>query len=455
MKVLIVSHGHPDEHPGGAEIAAYTLFQSLNQLECVNAYFIARTNDPSHNRPGTQISTFMDRPNELLFYSSESDDFLFSRPAAAGRDDFAGVVERLQPDVVHFHHYVHVGVEAIAIVRRVCPQCRILVTLHEFLAICNNHGQMVKTKSLALCTEASPAMCARCYPKRTSSDFFLRQHFIRSHFEKVDQFISPSEFLRQRYVDRGIPEGKITVLENLLPPLEPAPPRPLVAGERRSVFAYFGQINAFKGIRVLVQAFELLENWDRTDDIRLLIFGSSRHAGAEFQDWFDKALERNRKRISYQGAYRHESMPELMGSVDWVVMASLWWENSPVVIREAFGFGRPVICANIGGMAEKVTAGVNGLHFHARNSFSLADTIRFAVARKDRWQRLASGAGKTSTPDVTDKILDMYAGAGKAPSGTPRLLPPVLISDDGDRVRLSRAAEDHSIGSRSGQIGSG
>ena len=46
-----------------------------------------------------------------------------------------------------------------------------------------------------------------------------------------------------------------------------------------------------------------------------------------------------------------------MASVDWVVVPSIWWENSPLVIQEAFGYGRPVICSDIGGMAEKVTDG--------------------------------------------------------------------------------------------------
>ena len=52
-----------------------------------------------------------------------------------------------------------------------------------------------------------------------------------------------------------------------------------------------------------------------------------------------------------------------MAEIDWVVVPSIWWENSPLVIQEAFLHGRPVICSDIGGMAEKVRHGVDGLHF--------------------------------------------------------------------------------------------
>ena len=45
-------------------------------------------------------------------------------------------------------------------------------------------------------------------------DFWLRKHFIQKHFEAADMFVSPSEFLRQRYVDWGIPADFIRVIEN-------------------------------------------------------------------------------------------------------------------------------------------------------------------------------------------------------------------------------------------------
>ena len=53
----------------------------------------------------------------------------------------------------------------------------------------------------------------------------------------------------------------------------------------------------------------------------------------------------------------------MMSNVDWVVVPSRWWEGSPLVIQDAFLYGRPVICSDIGAMAEKVTHEVNGLHF--------------------------------------------------------------------------------------------
>ncbi len=61
------------------------------------------------------------------------------------------------------------------------------------------------------------------------------------------------------------------------------------------------------------------------------------------------------------------------------------------MILEAFAHGLPVICSDIGGMAEKVTDGVNGLHFKAGDPGSLAATIRRAVETPGLWETLRAG----------------------------------------------------------------
>ena len=65
--------------------------------------------------------------------------------------------------------------------------------------------------------------------------------------------------------------------------------------------------------------------------------------------------------LRWVGPYELTELAQRMRKVDWVVVPSIWWENSPMVIQEAFVYGKPVICAGIGGMAEKVRDGVDAL----------------------------------------------------------------------------------------------
>jgi glycosyltransferase involved in cell wall biosynthesis len=80
-----------------------------------------------------------------------------------------------------------------------------------------------------------------------------------------------------------------------------------------------------------------------------------------------------------------------MARIDWVVVPSIWWENSPLVIQEAFLHGRPVICSDIGGMAEKVADDIDGLHFRRGDAEHLATVMQRAVEAPGLWERLRAG----------------------------------------------------------------
>ena len=110
--------------------------------------------------------------------------------------------------------------------------------------------------------------------------------------------------------------------------------------------------------------------------------------------WFQDLIDTLRKPLIVEGTlrwvgpYEQTELAQRMSKVDWVIVPSIWWENSPMVIQEAFVNGRPVICAGIGGMAEKVLDGVDGLHFEVRNPLDLAETMIRAATEPGLWQKL-------------------------------------------------------------------
>jgi glycosyltransferase involved in cell wall biosynthesis len=86
-----------------------------------------------------------------------------------------------------------------------------------------------------------------------------------------------------------------------------------------------------------------------------------------------------------------------MAQIDWVVMPSIWWENAPLVIQEAFQHRRPVITSGIGGMAEMVRDGIDGLHVRPGDAAHLAATMRRAIDEPDLWPRLVEGIAAQPT----------------------------------------------------------
>jgi glycosyltransferase involved in cell wall biosynthesis len=398
MKVLVIAHGHPDFSVGGAELAAYNLFRSLqNHAEVESVDFLARTDQPS-------ISCGMiglRRPGEYLWRQDMHDWFLLRTAYPNGMyDAFRAFLRFKRPDVVFVHHYAHIGLEMLRELRRELPNAFICLTLHEYMAICLNRGQMVKAGSGKLCHSESPEECSVCVPSRSAESFWLRKHFIQKHFESADLFVSPSEFLRQRYIAWGIPADYIVVIENGQPRFEDVMQAP-AAPALRTRFGFYGQVTEFKGVDILLQAMHVMR-----PEIRRTIQVEINGANLEQQtDSFRELIEKLRAplivegSLRWVGAYEPHELPRRMRKVGWVVVPSIWWENSPMVIQEAFCCGRPVIAANIGGMAEKVQHGVNGLHFEARSPLDLADVLTETVTTKGLWDRLSGNIRQPITYD--------------------------------------------------------
>ncbi len=110
-----------------------------------------------------------------------------------------------------------------------------------------------------------------------------------------------------------------------------------------------------------------------------------------------------------------DSMQDLLSRVDCVVVPSVWWENSPLVIQEAFLAGVPVICSNIGGMAEKVKDRVNGLHFAVGDHFDLLDRILELAGSPELYARLVQGIPEIlSDHEMARRFSVIYDGLLRA-----------------------------------------
>ena len=400
MRVLIVSHGHPAFSIGGAELAAHNLFRALDARTDGEAHFLARAAAPTRRHAETPLLSLRQGEREVFLHTDAWDEFWLSN---GNLDDLAGAfshyVRRVQPDIVHLHHLIGLGVEAILQLRRLLPRAALVLTFHEYLPICANHGQMVKRSSHTLCSRASPADCNVCFPAHSPATLFERELFLKDHLALIDAFVSPSRFLVDRYVAWGLPRERFTVIENGLDARPPAAARILPPQGRRARFGYFGQLSEFKGLAVLLDAVCRVPDGVWGDDASLAIFGGNLEQQPEsFRSRFAALLERAGRRVRFHGSYRAEELPRLMSQVDWTVVPSLWWENSPLVIQEAFLHRRPPIVADIGGMAEKVRNGVDGLHFRAGSAEDLADRLTEALIDPGLWQSLRDAA--PSPPDL-------------------------------------------------------
>lgn len=410
--ILIISHGHPDFNIGGAEKVAYLMYKGFNELkDYVNgAYFLF----PSFKYANGRIELYKEKE---YFWHVNMSDYLFFRSNQRYSIDtfFVPFLKTINPDIIHINHYIHIGLEIIPVIKRTLLNSKIILTLHEYLPICYHNGQMVKRYDFSLCFKSSPEECNVCFPEVSKELFFLRKHRIMSIFEDVDIFVAPSNFLKSRFVEWGISQDKIKVIENGFPKFTKLPPRKLKMGEGRNRFAFFGQINIYKGLHIVLEGLTSLPP-SKLKKIKLYINGPKiENLSPQIKKLIEKPLEHLSKTgvISWIGTYRTiEEQKYRMLNTDWVIVPSIWWENSPLVIQEAFGMGRPVICSNIGGMAEKVKDGITGIHVPVGDPIAWAEKlIELAdIENIPLWDNLYNNL--PSPPyylDVAKKYLDLIS----------------------------------------------
>lgn len=403
-RILVVAHNHPELHPGGTEIFAHDLAQAYREQGC-EVLFLGATNAMHRQpHPGTALQSVGD---DVLLWSGHFDRFHLSQIDHYGTlQDLGTLLSEFRPDVIHIHHLVLIGAEFLTLARRLLPEAAIVMTLHDYYPICHHDGLMVRPADRQRCTNASPGGCHGCFPEIGSDRFLLRERFLKTHLAVVDRFVSPSRFLRQRYVDWGLPAEKIEVIANARPAQEAVPHRR--SEGRRGRFAYFGNLNPWKGVLPLLQAAKLLAA-SGAEDFSLRIHGGAPFQSERFTTALEAALASASSHVSHSGPYGRDEVPALMAEVDWVVMPSIWWENAPLVIQEAFQHRRPLIVSNIGGMAEMVRDEIDGLHVRPGDPAALARTMRRAMDEAGLWQRLVHGiAEQPSLAECAGRHLTLF-----------------------------------------------
>jgi glycosyltransferase involved in cell wall biosynthesis len=415
-KIAIFSHGHPFYSKGGGEVVAFNSFRAMRAAG-VDAVLYCAVNralkpDLTIFTPGEHLIEF-DR-NEYLFPAQSLDPFLY---AHEDRTFFPAIIRQLlaqKIDVFHFHHFWSVGTDLILQLMALFPQATFVLTLHELLAICLRDGQMVRSVNNSLCSRQSDIECHMCFPKLDKDQFRARRLFFYDFLRRFDLLVAPSLFLAQRFVDWGV-DREIMVLENGYNPPTVTPQGNIQNDANLTKrFAFFGQATLFKGLDIFVAAASQVNR----NDMSFAIYGCDQSRFSEqFGARWDAALEKLGPRLQFLGPYDPQSVFELMQHNGWIVVPSIWWENSPLVIQEAFLAGRPPIVANIGGMSEKVTNGVNGLHFTARNSAALADVMRQAAGDDELWRTLRFGIHAPPTMDEMNESLFRLYSAAKTQKG--------------------------------------
>jgi len=413
MKILLLCQHHPELVRGGSQQVAYDLFRALRARGDVSATLLAAIDAKAGQvKDAAEITGFDGRDGEYVLASRGYDEVWHKSADPREAEAFAAFLRVVDPDVVHFHHFLRFGIDFLTLTRRVLPAARIVFTAHDFHAICAAEGLMARLTDGSPCDRASPARCHQCLPERPPEHFFLRAHWMRAQLDSVDVFTTPSRFMIDRFADWGLPREKFVHVGNGV-----AAGRPGTAPRaKRNVFGFFGQMVDAKGLPVLLDAVELLRAEGFEDFAVEINGGNPEFASPALRERIDAfmaaeaARPAGRRRVVFNGGYHPEQIAARMARVDWCVVPSVWWEIFCLVISEAWMNGRPVIASDIGGPRERIRDGLDGLLFEMGDARALAAVMRRACEQEGLWDRLAGGITPPADAEaMASAFLSVYA----------------------------------------------
>ena len=409
LRVLHAIHDFLPRHRAGSEIYAAQLCNALAQRHHVT--IVCADYDPV--RPHGQLTwrlhdevPVVEIANNWVCATFED---TYRSPLISAR--LEQVLDMVQPQVVHVHNLLNLSFDLPAAARaRGIP---VVATLHDYTLVCASGGQRLHRAESHVCRTIDTSRCARCFVESpfytqaavgpvaaavagsgllqravtaargaapalfdaaaramadarrfpvSDADMKERLAQARRVFEEITLFVAPSRSLAEEFIALGLDRSRIRVSDNGLPHMARPARGPAGAPLR---IGFVGTLVWHKGAHVLLDAVRRLAS----DSYEVQVHGDEK----VFPDYVaDLRRRADGLPVRFMGRFDQAQAMAVYGGLDVLVVPSLWLENSPLVIHEAFQAGVPVVGSRIGGTADLVTDGVNGRLYDPASPAELA-----------------------------------------------------------------------------------
>ena len=435
MRVLHAIHDFLPRHRAGSEIYAFELARALTGRSDV--FVLAAEYDPT-----TPHGTIRWRSHEGLVIVEIVNNWEFrgfheTYKSERMNAQLRHVLDATGPDVLHVHNLLNLSFD----LPRIAKQRGIatVATLHDYTLVCPSGGQRVHVAESHVCESIDADRCARCFSQSafsrqmraakmtrgfggrvagragraafriapalaasmlnivdaaetTGGDIRRRLGYARQVFESIDLFVAPSRSIAEEYCRLGLPGDRIEVSDyGFRPPshsrASDPPSRWRASDETGSEgrplrIGFVGTLVWHKGVHVLIEAAQKLRG-----HCEVHIHGDT----AVFPD-YAAALRKSAAGlpVMFHGGFDRDRVDDIYINLDVLVVPSLWPENSPLVIHEAFMHDVPVVAARVGGVPELVGHEIDGLLYEPFDAESLAASLQRLIDDRELLETLSA-----------------------------------------------------------------
>ena len=180
-------------------------------------------------------------------------------------------------------------------------------------------------------------------------------------WKSVKAWIAVSKFMRDKFISAGIPAESIFALRHFWRPRQN-----VESGVNRSHYLYLGRLIEAKGIRALLEAWEIIEQEVGANCPRLVIAGDG-----PLRSYVRSCSERMNF-VDFVGHLSEDAKRGALEAARAVIVPSLWWEPLGLVVYEAYDYSKPVLAAASGGLQEIVIDHQTGILHEPGNAAQLA-----------------------------------------------------------------------------------
>lgn len=369
----------------GHTVIPFAMAHPENMESQYSPFFVSRVDYSSSSSLVTKVKAAL-----KVIYSREAER------------EIEKLIKETNPQIAHLHNVAHQLSPSIlyALQRNNVP---IIQTLHDYKLVCPVYTMYTHDQVCERCLNGQyyNVVRHRCNKNSIVASAInmveMYTHTMLRSYDKVHAFISPSVFLMNKMIEGGISSDRIHHIPNFIDACCYAPHY-----RNDGYLLFLGQLTTVKGLDIVLQALQHLPK------IHLIVAGR----GPE-KERFESFAQKHNLRVTFVGFQSGNDLKELIQNSLVVVVPSVWYENFPYAILEAFAYGKPVIASRLGGMAELVSDDETGYLFSPGSSYDLSEKISKALSNSTKMMVMGKAAREKVERELNpvlhlEKIVRLY-----------------------------------------------
>ena len=372
MKILLVNYryfisGGPEKYmfnikkmleENGHEVIPFSIHSNKNVETKYSQYFV----EPIGGRDATYFDEVKKTPKSIIQLLTRS---IYSVEV---EKSIKRIIKETQPDLVYVIHFVN-KLSPSVLVGAKKMNVPVVMRLSDYFLLCPRFDFLSNQKVCEDCLKRGYISCIKkkCVKNSLFASvirvFSMKVHKFMNVYKKVDVFITPSQYLKNKLLNNGFEKHNIKCIPTFTELPKETPKQ--ILGDYG---LYFGRISEEKGVETVIKAYEKLPEYN----VKIMGDDSTDEA-IKLKKYIE---EKEIKNVEFVGFKKGEELEEIIKKSRFTMIPSIWYDNLPNTALESFKYKKPVIASNIGSLPELVIDNENGFLFEPKNYEELANIVK-------------------------------------------------------------------------------